>query len=452
MSKCVKTFIAVAAMLAVATPAMADFKFSGLFRVQGYTQTAQDIGRNDARSVSVVDQRFRPKVDYKLNDYVSLTYFAEVDTTWGRQSKGDIGGGGQVGSDGVNLETKNIYVDFKVPDSTHNIRLGIQGIKDAFNGVVFFDDMAAAKFSGKFGPVDYQAFYSKWSEGNIRLYDDVDFYGVDFSHRYGDFAKAGIAAYYYDNNSGNGILDDQGDIVDPIPALGEGTNLDAEMWWVGFYGDYRFGNFGLDGFLIYQTGEVLLDPVTNNYIDSEAWAGSVKGRMVIPNGDLGLRYIFYSADDSATDADRFFLSQGNFEFADENLMIFLVDPLVNNVAKTRFAIAHAAEGGYGLHGLAFSGNFKNLPMNTYAKVGAGAFFAADKNPKGAERVDDATLGYEVAARIGKVFAEKFDVSLRGSYAFIGDFYKTPAVGTPAHTTSNDPDDIYMAAIMVNVPF
>lgn len=462
MSKSVKTLIAAAAILAVAAPAMAEFKFTGLFQVQGYHQTAQDKGSNDARSYNVIDQRFRPKLDYKINDYIGLTYFAEVDTVWGEAS-GATGQGGRVGSDGVNVETKNIYVDFKLPQTASKLRLGIQGFKDSFDGVVVFDDMAAANLSGKLGPMDYVAMYSKWHEGEPRAgltgleaqndrrrnYDDADFYAVDLSHKYGDFAKAGLAVYYYDNNSGiampgfpqAGI----GENTSGNFSMSEGPNVDAEIWWMGLYGDYRVGNFALNGWALYQTGEVLQTAATNTYVDTRTWAASVKGRMVIPNGDLGLRYMYFAPDDSATDLERFYISQGNYEFADENLMIFLVDKFVNNVAKNRYAITDAVEAGYGLHGLVASANLKNLPMGTYSNLGAGAFFVADKNPDGAARKDDADLGYEVAASVGKVFAEKFDLSLRGSYAFLGKFYDAPA-------NNNDPDDVYTVALMARVPF
>lgn len=455
MSKSVKTLIAAAAILAVAAPAMAEFKFSGEFRAQGYTQTAQDRGSNDARSLSVIDQRFRPKLDYKINDYIGLTYFGEIDTVWGggTSAKYPGGQGGAVGADGVNLETKNLYVDFKLPQTASKLRLGIQGLKDSFDGVVFFDDMAAAHLSGKLGPLDYQAFYSKWSDADTRLWDETNVFGLDLSHKYGDFAKAGIAAYYYDNNSGNVIDGFTVTNNDPIfgtgpgaARLGEGPNVDSEIWWLGLYGDYRFGNFALNGWALYQTGEVLDVAATNTYVDTRSWAASVKGRMIIPNGDLGLRYMYFAPDDSNEDIERFFISQGNYEFADENLMIFLVDKFVNNVAKNRYAIRDAVEAGYGLHGLVASANLKNLPMGTYSNLGAGAFFAADKNPEGADRKDKGTLGYEVAASVGKVFAEKFDLSLRGSYAFLGKFYNDTTLN------NNDPDDLYTVALMARVPF
>ena len=454
MSKSVRILIALAAVVAMATPALAEFTLGGYFRTQGYLQNIKTknsggglYGEDNSNTQSLIDQRFRAKLGYTLNDYVSFVYYAEVDTTWGHRA-----GGGAVGSDGVNVETKNIYVDLKMPDVNSNLRLGVQGLKDSFDGVVFFDDMAAFNLNGKVGLLDYSLIYSKWSEGedwndgdkDAFDWDDTDFYGIDVSHKYGDYAKAGVAVYYYDNNSENGFTAGP-DLGANTTTMKEGPDIDAELWWGGLYGDYRFANVGLQGWFLYQDGEVL-SGTAGDEVDSQAWAASVKANFVVRNGDLGLRYMYFSPDDDEDDLDRFFVSQGNYEFIDENLSIFLVDKFVNNVAKNRLAIYDSVEGGYGLHGVVFSGNFKNLPIDTYAGFGAGAFFAADDNPDGAEKREGSTLGYELAGRIGKKFADKFDVSLRGAYAILGDFYDETAPG------DDDPDDVWTTTLMVNVPF
>ena len=419
MSKSVKTFIAVAAMLAVAAPAMADFKFSGEFRIQGHHQTTADarggVFSDDVQSENLIHQRFRPKLDYRVNDLISLTYFGEIDIVWGEQLAPG-GNDGRVGADGYNLQTKNVYLDLKIPQIDSSLRLGVQGVRDPFNGVVFFDDMAAANMTGKLGLVDYQLLYSKWDQPSRVTEDDLDFYGLNVSHSYGDFAKAGVAAYYLNE-----------------------TDTKSEIWYGGLYGDYRFANFILNGFGVYQWGEL-----DDNTVNTEAWTASVKGAMVLPNGDVGLRYIYFSPDDSTDDFDRWIGFQGAYEFTDENLMLFLVDKWVVHEGKNRRALVDAVEGGYGLHALVASGNFRNLPMNTYANLGAGAFFVADRNPDGAAQANT-TLGYELAARVGKVFADKFDLSLRGAYAFLGDFYDTDA-------NNNDADDIYTVGLMARVPF
>lgn len=454
MSKSLKICIAVAAMLAVAAPAMAQVKFSGVFAVQGYHQNFDaDVAGGTHNEVSFaladgdkknshsfIDQRFRPKVDYKLNDYVSLTYFAEIDTVWGE-------GGGVIGTDGINVETKQIFVDFKIPDTASKARIGLQYLNDPFQNIIFADDMAAVNVSGKLGPVDYQAIYAKFNEGagtenglGARFNaDDVDLYGLTLGHKYGDFASAGVSAYYLNHNGA------------ATRGLNSGflaTDDARELWWLGINGDYRFANFAVEGFFVYQFGEF-----TEVNVDNEAFAASIKGRMVIPNGDLGLRYIYFSDNDEDTASDYnawagSMTNGGGHEFAGENMMIFLVDRDVMNVGKNRFAMRDAVAAGYGLHAVIATGNFKNLPMGTFANVGIGGFWAAEDTIAGdpGTKVNGKTLGYEVTAKVGKMFAEKFELSLRGSYAMIGEFYEDQAFN------NNDPDDAYTVALMARVPF
>ena len=72
--------------------------------------------------------------------------------------------------------------------------------------------------------------------------------------------------------------------------------------------------------------------------------------------------------------------------------------------------------------------------------------------RGVDVREGETLGYEVAARVGKVFAQKVDVSLRGAYAVFGDFYDNTVRNDAGQGATGDPDDVYKVALMVNVPF
>lgn len=91
-----------------------------------------------------------------------------------------------------------------------------------------------------------------------------------------------------------------------------------------------------------------------------------------------------------------------------------------------------------------SGNHK-LPSDMYLKWGLGYYSAVEDqaDDNAATKREGKTLGYEVAARVGKTYFGKVDVSLNASYAGYGDFYDTAA---------GDPDNTYKSYLMVNVPF
>ena len=140
------------------------------------------------------------------------------------------------------------------------------------------------------------------------------------------------------------------------------------------------------------------------------------------------------------------------KFPNENLMQFLVDKFVCNYGKERYAFNDAVFNGFGLMGLVASGNHK-LPSDMYLNWGAG-YFRAVTDDVDDDNVDDAegkTLGWEVAARFGKKYFEKVDVSLNASYASYGNFYDNTAPKNGV-AGAGDPDGTYKAYLMVNVPF
>ena len=474
MSKVTRILLAIGLILAVATPALAEFKLNGYYRLMAHGGEVRSGGSldesggfdgNNAKdekgdSRQMVDQRLRMQLTYSLNDNVSIVYFGEVDTVWGERDKNNYydsanagadgysasGGGGRLGADGVNVETKNVYLDLKAGDMA--ARLGIQTLADAYQGVVFFDDMAAANLTYKLGATTLNGFYSKWDEDDNRSdWDDRDFWGANVSHKFSDNFTAGASVYFEDDNdSATASLDEQA----------------IERFFYGLNADARFGSFGVNGFVVYADSEV--DNKTGDDVDGEALAATIKGSMKLDSGDVGLRVIYISEDDDAKDNNAWRTPVGRYDFVNENLMQFLTDKFVLNYGKERYAMNDAAEEGFGLLGFVLSGNHK-LPSDMYLNWGAGYFLAIDderndptaaKPAKGSQITSSSdyrrgdTLGYEVSARVGKKFFEKVDVSLNASYADYGDFYDDTVLTAAGKV--EDPDATYKAYLMVNVPF
>lgn len=437
-----RILLALGLILAVATPALAEFKLNGYYRLMGHAAEVRSGGSvdesgaydgNNAKdeegdSRQMIDQRLRMMLTYSLNDNVSIVYFGEVDTVWGESSKGNIGGGGKLGADGVNVETKNVYLDLKSGGMA--ARLGIQTLADAYQGVVYFDDMAAANFTYKMGGTTLNAAYSKWDEDvNRSNWDDRDFWIANVSHKFGDSFTLGGSVYFEDDNASDAT-----------------DTQTTERFFYGLNADARFGAFGVNGFVVYSDAEI--DNKVGDDVDGMSYVASVKASMKFDSGDVGLRVIYIPEADDNKDDDRWRTPVGRYDFVNENLMQFLTDPFVLNYGKERYAMNDAAEEGYGLLGFVLSGNHK-LPAEMYLKWGAGYFMAADeeRNIAGVktEREGD-ELGYEASVRFGKKYFEKVDVSLNASYAGYGDFYDKTA------PNGDDPDDTYKAYLMVNVPF
>lgn len=412
MSKFVKVMIALVLTLAVASPALADFKWNGYYRLQMVTQDITDASSDDSNQM--IDNRLRFKFTNTVNDNISVVYYGEVDTPWGESSKGAIGGGGKVGADGVNIETKNAYVKFKIPSTSFTLTTGIQGIGtgNAFEDLVYSNDMTAAKLSGDVGPAKLTLVYAKWDEGARSNWDDTDMYAVTATFGINENVKLTGHVTYQDLNASGGATD-----------LYAGVNADV-----------RFGKMGVEGFFLYR----MLDG-DDVIADGDAFVVDGKFRTILPMGDLKVHAAYFSEDDDDTDNNRFAASSGAWEYHNDNLMIFLQDIYYNNSGGGSRALYDAAYAGYGLWFVTVSGKL-SLPSDMYAKYGAGYFSAVDEDPDGAADRGDADLGFEVAAMIGKKFAEKYDVSLRGAYAAVGDFY------------GDDTEDFFKVVGMVNVSY
>ena len=468
MSKYFKTAAAALALVALAAPAMADSQISGYYRMQAMTDTVNGAPADNKKAESQIDQRFRLRYQNNLNEYVHFVYFGEVDAAFGQTSKGAIGGGGKSSADGVNVETKNVYLDFKIPDSIFSFRLGTQGFGDNFQNVFVADDMSGVQANMAFTPaLGTTLAYFKFDEGTSKTkWDDVDLYALKNKLKVNDNFNLNFDFYYLDDNrdaparaaaldvlvsgdtDNDGVLDagevwiygDRG-VVNEVP--------DTDLYTVGVSADAKLGTIGLDGFVAYQLGEKEFIARTE---DIDAWVASAKAKMDIGAAKTGLRLTYYSEDDSAQDDGSFGeIAAGAFQFAGENLSIFYSDVFYNNTSGGRHAITDAAEAGYGLFAVNATADFK-FPSDYYLKTGAGYFMSLEDQvslPTPAAtaltKKQGETLGFEVAARVGTIVAKKVDVSLNGAYAFLGDFYDAAPGG-------QDPDNMYKLNFMVNVPF
>ena len=486
MNKTAKTILAACLALGLATPAMAEFKLNGYYRLMGYnSEVRSDAAANiltgtgnaaftdnqadeEGESRQFIDQRLRLKATYTLNDNVAVVWFGEIDTIWGTA-------GGALGADNVNVETKNAYLDLKSGDTS--AILGVQGIADSYQGVLYNDDMAGVSATHKIGNTTLNLVYAKLWEDNRSDDDDADLYSVGVKQKISDTVKLGADLFYMDINDAQNVYDTT--VASYLPAAITGfqpnanpipwnDQVAAEAWAIGVNADATFGNFNVNGFAIYEDLSVEFDRTAalfanavygDDNVDGSAWLATAKGTMKIDGGDVGLRVLYISPNDDSDAADQWIGNLGEYEFPGENLMQFMVDAYVCNYGKESYAWQDSVDQGYGLLAFVASGNHK-LPSDMYLKWGAGYFLAADDEAKGStgiygdnnEFVGDTrgggdTLGYELAVRFGKKYFEKVDVSVNASYAGYGDFYDNTARGV-----NNDPDSTYKTYLMLNVPF
>lgn len=485
MRRIIKVLIALALAVLCATPAFAlRTKLTGFYNARGiadnfvannnYVGTLADNVNNQA----VVDQRLRLKLDTEVNEFLSFTYYAEIDMQWGDSQYNDSGrnDGGGIGADTTNVETKNAYIDVKVPDSNSKFRIGLQGIDDQWDYSFFTADMAGVKYTTKVGLADITAGWFRLGTGiedPTPTNKDNDLWVLQSSFNVSPTFKWG-ADYYYYQNGGNhnyatsfGTTDIQA-VLDFRPETGTWTaNRGAmNLHYLGGRAEYRLANVMLNGWIYGNFGTV--DNINNNTatpdatqdIDVRGLAARLNATTNIRDVKLKLSGTYFSGDDDLTDGNADFivnpLATESFAFATDGFMIFTPDIAWNSVGQYGFAMLDSAWAGYGLASVSLVGSYVPETMpNVYLKSGVGYFSSTvDKVAAGDPRTsrDGKSLGTEVYLRTGYKFAKHLDVSLNGAYAWLGDFYNGHGGGTAVNQVATDISNPYEVYVKTTLTF
>ncbi|MFV0421467.1 outer membrane homotrimeric porin [Oleidesulfovibrio sp.] len=224
-------------MASVAGAAAADIKTTGQFDFA--FEWTDNTGFRDAdKSKNSEDdfgarQRVRVQTVITASENVSGTLFFEIgETTWGDAETVGRGSGGALGTDGVNIETRRAYIDFAVPSTALQIRMGLQGLalpSAVAGNPVFDDDVAAIVASYAFNDMySLTAFWARpydlnnGDDTNQNLKDEFDMAGLVFDVKGDGFALTPYVVYGMIGKDAGVSFNDR-DI----------TGDDATAWWGG---------------------------------------------------------------------------------------------------------------------------------------------------------------------------------------------------------------------------
>jgi hypothetical protein len=161
MKRLLICLVALIAVFALVMPTYAaEMKVNGIWNTKAYAVNNYDGYDNDDDSYQYVTQRMRMYFDFISSENLKLVYKNEIDFEWGDSAFATTrNSGGGRGGDTVNLETKNIYLEFMVPDTPVKATIGLQGIT-LHKGWFVSDDFSAAKFDMNFDPVSITAYWA----------------------------------------------------------------------------------------------------------------------------------------------------------------------------------------------------------------------------------------------------------------------------------------------------
>ncbi|RNC72272.1 MAG: histidine kinase [Desulfuromonadales bacterium] len=462
-----KKLLAVAAAgaltAATAVPALAlENEFHGMFRLfgtvanygqsnsstgatSGSTLTAPELADN-APTRNFVEQRARLMYIAKANDDLKLVTHFEIDSRWGDSSyTNGRNVGGAIGADTVDIETKNVYLDFNIPSTPMNFKVGIQPFIDSYGGIFVNADIAGAQAIAKYAGFTNTLGFFRFTEavGTLPGKADRDLFVADVKYDITKDIKLG-GSYYLMHS----------DLV-VTPGVG---NPNAYTHMVGLNSSMKFDPVTLNVFGLYQfgdnpgpisssnTGNAINTPATrNSKVDAYALGATAKAKL--GPGTLKLAGIYVSGEQqtpagaAGKDTGAFQAVAGESNFFAADMYILLRNKY--NINSDR-ALVHTVSNVTG----GFIGYDANITSKLFANVNVGAAWAAQVTNKGtASEPDSNYLGTELNAEVGYRLFDNMTASVLGAYVILGDFYQKTKGGT-----DNNFDDPYRASLMLNYAF
>jgi hypothetical protein len=175
----------------------------------------------DIATKAFFDTRLRLYWDFRPGDYLHVQYRMEIgDVRYGggNENGTDVtgnlvpvigpGSGGGVGADGVNVETKDIFMEFAMPFLQGlSFRGGIFGYGDRYDFNILADDFAGLQLLYQRGDVAAHFVYLQFFEGNTRTNaDDSSWFGIDGQLQITDATRVAATFYYWLDQEHTGTL------------------------------------------------------------------------------------------------------------------------------------------------------------------------------------------------------------------------------------------------------
>ena len=452
--------VAAAGVLTVATavPALAlENEFHGMFRLFGYVSNFTDGAggfvttgtgtgdlAKDAKTRTYAEQRARLLYSAKANDDLKLITHFEIDSRWGDASYAvNRGQGGAIGADQVNLETKNVYLDFNIPTTAVNVKAGIQPWTDSYGGILVNADQAGVLASGKYAGFSNSIGWFRFNEdlrpsSTFNATTGVttttnttfpgratrDFFVADAKYNLTKDVKLG-GSYYL-------LTDDR-------------TSANTYTHMLGLNAEVKLDPVTVTGFGLYQFGDT--PGVGNSDLNAFALGALAKAKVGIGTAKAALLYtsgeqgsVAAGRDSSAFQA---IAPESNFFAAD--MMIMLRSKW--NINTDRALVHNLNNNNNGFFG-AFVGYDANITNKLYANANVGLGAAAQLRNKGtATEPDSNFLGTEINAEVGYKVFDNMTASLQGAYVVLGDFFQKPKGGADRNL-----DDPYLTRVMLNYAF
>ncbi|GFE57213.1 histidine kinase [Geobacter sp. AOG1] len=457
-----KRLLAVAAVsaltVATAVPALAlENEFHGLFRLRGIIDNFNNgTGGKFTPSVSsptsnYIEQRARLMYIAKANDDLKLVTHFEIDSRWGDNSYGSNGttrnNGGAIGADQTNLETKNIYLDFNIPSTPLNVKLGIQGFDDGYKGVIFNNDgaglVAKAKMSfGSLGGAYFRFDDATTGTGAAATATAP----ASFTNSYLGVPASSTTAGSVIQNSTPGYLTRDMVNLNAKINISKAVKVGADYYLLysdvlrqsqdktainmfGVNAEAVAGPVTIDGFVLYQTGKLGTTAFPGNAQKLSSLAANVGAKAKLGPGTLRANALYLSGERSTSGSTRHDFQTIDERSADtpahafypSEMQIMLRNKF--NMTSDRAVVMDLNNSGQGLLG-GFVGY--DLAIDKFFVNSNVGFGAVARDTTGTHKGD--YLGTEINTEVGYKLFDNLTTSVQAAYMVLGDYFK-PASGS-----------------------
>ena len=448
---------------------------AGLVPLQAWNTT------NKLKMNNYFDQRTRLSYTAKASDDLKLVVGFEIDSVFGDRAQGQTSygsataatasgatgrnQGGAWESDTVNLETKHVYLQFKIPSTSTTVTAGIQPFKDSLKGIFVDVDAAGILTSTKVGQATInagyfrgydQSYFATATTARPRGMDNLDFGLLEGKFALSKDLNLGVVYYLY--NDGRATL---GTAAAANNVVGTNNTATMILHIFGLTADAKMGPLALSGFFAYQGGVFKNQFANNGSAYLNAFAYNLAAKMAAGPGNLRTALLFTSgnsADASKTGHYTGWIGtaqsqnntwsasgSGSSTYNDSGMMLLNRNSAANS-CTTEHALAYNTGNGTSpltmqglyLYTLGYDANFT---PKFYTNFNFGALWAAKTNAlkpvdyeatyRTGRKVQNGTnyMGSELNFESGYKMYDNLTASFGAAYVMLGGYYKNASAAS-----------------------
>ena len=436
IKKTVAIAAAAGALAAISVPAMAlENEFHGFYQIKGIVSNYQDGDfkdtaptLKDAKANNYAEQRARIFYTAKTSADLKLVTAFELDTRFGGITDSKYTNSSDAGvldGDGINLETKWVYLDFNATDKV-SVKTGLMPYKDSIKGLFIDADLTALYTTTKLDALTLGVGYSRFSEAEQQikptshLGDSAkDLLLVDASYAVNKDLKVG-ASYY--------LLEDYQTKDQTLLMSTLGANAEAKV-----------GPATVSGFAAIQFGERDQTKVKN-----QGYALNVAAKMPVASGTAKAAVLYTSGDKASTATkNEGWVGSGVQSYNESGLMLLVRNNVTSGTTTSneffRRTISNV--------GLISAGYDAKISDKIYANANLGLAWAPEKDAYAAGvKRKSSYIGTELALEGGYKVFDNLTASVQAAYVVLGDYYKADVAG------SKLPDNPYTTRLVLTHTF